>query len=111
MVCEIQSLFKMLASVVDMFVLSDLSVVERIDIGMCLMMYEDEKIESLRTSCFDGFGIGNIVRERAGQISENDLVFRMIKLTNCIRQVDKDNLLTNETVKHRIRQIAEHVVG
>ena len=93
----------MLASVVDTFVLSDLSVVERIDLGMCLMQYEDEKIESLRTTCFDGFGIGNIVRERAEQVSENDLVFRMTKLA---MQEDKDNITTFEEVKDQIIAIA-----
>jgi len=97
---------EMLAPVLDTFVLADMSPVERIDLGMCLD-YEEEKIVSLRSDCFQGFRIAEIVGERAENVSENDFLFRMTKL----RLQIGGPTVTNEKVKDRIRQIAEHVAG
>jgi len=99
---------QMLASVVDTFVLADMSPVERIDLGMCLIQYDDAKIASLRSACFEGFGITKIVRKRAENVSENDLVFRTTKLA---MRNGEGQILTNEEVKNRIHQIAKHVAG
>ena len=95
----------MLDSLVESIDLAHLSVVERIEFGLCLVSFrlDNDKVDQLRSACFEGFGIGDLVRERVKHVSENDFLLRFTKWA--MKEADED--ITPGTV----RQIGDHVAN
>ena len=95
----------MLDSLLDSCDLSDLSVLERIEFGLCLasFQFENDKVAQLRSSCFEGFGIADLVRKRVRDVSENDFIFLITKWA--MKEGEED------ITTAKVREIGEYVAN